>query len=93
MALAWPQLRSLTFQCPFSTQTTKATVYGLRLFANCAILELLSIPLYATILNPNVGLRPDGNFSTSPLSFLSVGCAPINDPIPVASFLPKFDED
>jgi len=71
-------------------QTTKATIYGLRPLADCAFLESLSINLDAAILDQNIGLQPNTKFSNSPLSFLSVGHAPIGDPIPVASFLSNY---
>jgi hypothetical protein len=90
MALAWPWLKSLTFQSHFPSETTKVTIYSLHPLANCAILESLTIFLDAAIPNQNIGLQPDCNFSTSPLSCLSVNHAPIRDPISVASFLFNF---
>jgi len=90
MALAWPWLKSLALQCQFSGETTKVTIYGLHALANCAFLRSLTINLDAAVPNPNIGLQPDGNFSTSPLSCLSVNYALINDPIPVALFLSNF---
>jgi hypothetical protein len=90
MALAWPLLKLLALQCQFSMETTKVTIYGLRPLANCAFLKSLTIDLDAAVPNQNIGLQPNSNISTSPLSCLSVHHAPINDPIPVASFLSDF---
>lgn len=87
MALAWPRLKSLTLQSEYSMETTKVTIYGLFPLASCAFLQSLTIDLDAAVPNSNIGLRPDGNCSTSPLSYLSVNHAPINDPVPVALFL------